>query len=196
MRPLFSVITILVAGIIAWAQVGGYELRGEKKFENEIDSHLCKELFVRNRAVSWVSGATGTSIGVVARICKEVDPPFMGAASPGNLYGGVIRGWHIFDFTTGNASQLSLPGLGEFSNPSFCDQLVAYWSDSADSNYSLVVADLRTRLVVKKVPVGRLELATDYMYHLAPAAWDAGCTVATFNDERYIKETAIPAKSN
>jgi len=103
MRPLFSVITILVTGSIAWAQVGGYELRGEKKFENEIDSHYCKELFVRNRAVSWVSGATGTSIGVVARICKEVDPPFRGAASPGSLYGGVMRGWHIFDFTTGRS---------------------------------------------------------------------------------------------
>jgi hypothetical protein len=138
------VIAILLTGSLAWAQGVGYQLRGDRKFENEIDGHNCKELFIKNR----------------------------------------------------NASQLSLPDLDEFSHPSFCGRFVAYWGVSGDSNYSLVVADLKTRVIVKKLPVGRLELETDYMYHLTPAVWDTGCTIATSSDQRYIRKTVIRAKSN
>lgn len=195
MSVRWLVVTLLVA-TPAWSGGATYELRGERLFDNEIDGHRCKQLYIGNREVGWIFGTTETDIGLIGRICKEEAAPFEGAADPGTTYGGVLDGWYVIDIKTRKASQLSLPTLNNFSNPSFCGRRAAYWGVSEGTHYSLVIADLSNKSILKAVPVGELALETDYMYHLAPATWSKNCSAATFADERYIKHTVIHAKSN
>lgn len=54
----------LLVAIPVWADGPDYELRGERHFRNKIDSHRCKLLYTKDRAVGWVSfDATETDIG-------------------------------------------------------------------------------------------------------------------------------------
>ena len=184
-----------VAGT-ATSALDSYELRGVKVFSNEVDSHKCKQLFVNNKEVVWVFGATGTDVGPIVRICKEAAEPNHGGADHGTIHGGVLNGWYIVDLATGETVALSLPHLTNFSNPEFCGSLAAYWGMDGYSTYSLIVADLRSKKIVKSTPITKVALETDYMYHLAPAVWNRECDSASFSDPRYIEATVIDAKFN
>jgi hypothetical protein len=190
----FLLVTVLTGTALAASTP--YELRGEKQFSNEIDGHKCKQLFVKDREVAWVFGAARTDTGLIVRVCKKEAAPYQGAADPGTTFGGVLDGWYVVDMVTGKPSPLSLPQLTNFSNPVFCGPRAAYWGIDGHAAQSLVVADLRSKEIVKSVPIAKVELETDYMYHLASATWNKACDSATFNDERYIKATVIHAKSN
>jgi hypothetical protein len=144
--------------------------------------------------VAWVFGTVETAAGLVARICNEKAlPPEWGNLGPSEVYGRTLDGWYVVSLVTWRASRLRLPGLNNFSNPAFCGQWVAYWG-SKRGNYSLVVASLREGRVVRSIPVGKLDLATDWEYHLAQATWNDNCDYADFSDDRYIKATRIDVK--
>jgi len=195
MKSLLLLPLLAATGLVC-AEGVGYDLRGEKSFQNEIDSHVCKQLYVDGRAVDWVVGVASTSVGLIGKICKEEPAPYGETVEPGATYGGTLKGWFIFDLTNGGKKPLNLPGLSDFSNPSFCTRLGAYWGTANGVDYSLVLADLTTGKIVKNLPIGRLNLETDNLYHLAPATWSGDCMTATFSDERYLKTTVSLAESD
>jgi hypothetical protein len=190
-------LTLLLAVVLPSLASGGpYEFRAEKNFANEIDGHRCKHLFVQRRDAGWVYRPTETAVGLVAKVCKEEPEPYKDAADSGTTYGGVLDGWHVVDQDTGKTTPLTLPQADDFSNPSFCGPWAAYWGIAEGVHNALIVTDLRNKKILKRVPIADVRLATDYMYHLAPATWNKDCTSARFKDERYIKTTVIDAKSN
>lgn len=174
----------------------GYELRGEKRFENSIDAHVCSQLHIGGRSVAWVFGLVNTSVGPVARICQEESMPSGEVVTLGSAYGGTREGWYVFDIADGRATPLTLPELNEFSNPTWCGRLGAYWGRGDDGNYSLVLADLTSEKLVTRTLIGPLDLETDDESHLAPATWSKDCEAATFSDKRYLKKaTTLTAAS-
>jgi hypothetical protein len=195
MKKLLLLALLTATGLVCATGVG-YDLRGEKSFQNEIDSHVCKQLYVDGRAVDWVVDVVSTSVGLIGKICKQEPAPYSEAVEPSATYGGTLKGWFIFDLTNGRRKPLNLPGLSDFSNPSFCNRLAAYWGTTNGVEYSLVLADLTTGKIVKNLPIGRLNLETDYVYHLAPATWSGDCNTATFADERYLKTTESLTESD
>ena len=170
------------------ARGAGYELRGERQFENSIDAHVCHQLQVGDRAVAWVFGLTSTTVGLVARICQEESMPAGEIVTPGATYGGTRDGWYVFDVVDGREMLLTLPGLNEFSSPTWCDRLGAYWGGGSNGINSLVLADLKSGQPVRRVLIGQLNLRTDNESHLSPATWSKDCKAATFSDERYLKK--------
>jgi hypothetical protein len=188
--PLFA------ATGLASANDVGFDLRGEKTFQNEIDSHVCKQLYVNGHAVDWVVGTVSTSVGLIGKICNQEPAPYAETDKPNAVYGGTVKGWFIFNIADGRKKPLNLPGLSDFSNPTFCSRLGAYWGTANDVDYSLVLADLTTGGSLKNIPIGRLNLETDYVYHLAPATWSGDCKTATFADKRYLKTTVSLTESD
>ena len=180
----------------AFAAVASYELRGERRFENSIDVHACRQLHVGGRAIAWVFGLASTSVGLVAKICQEEPIPPGEMVTPGSTYGGTREGRYVFDVNDGQARRLTLPGLNEFSNPTWCNRFGAYWGSDNHGNHSLVLADLKSRKSIRRVPNGRLTLATDYVGHLAPATWSKDCETATFSDERYLEKAITLAATD
>lgn len=187
---------LLAATGLACAKGVSYDLRGEKRFQNEIDSHVCKQLYVDGRAVDWVVDVASTSVGLIGKICKQEPAPCGETDEPSTRYGGTLQGWLVFDRANGRKEPLNLPGLSDFSNPTFCTRLGAYWGTADGVDYSLVLADLTTGKVVKNIPIGRLNLETDYVYHLAPATWRGDCKTAAFADKRYLKTTVSLTESD
>jgi hypothetical protein len=168
----------------------GYELRDEKSFENAIDTHVCRQLHIGGRSVAWVFGIANTSMGPVARICQEESMPSGEVVTRGSAYVGTREGWYVFDIAYWRATPLTLPELNEFSNPTWCGRLGAYWGRGGDGNYSLVLADLKSGKLVARVLIGPLDLETDDESHLAPATWSKDCEAATFADKRYLKRAS------
>lgn len=181
----------IFAAIAGCSGVSGYEFRSEKMFANEIDGHLCRKLFVGGREIAWVARNVETSVGLIVRLCEESVPTSDSPTGRDEVEGGVREGWSVVDLRDGTVRRLSLPGLGDFSNPSFCDGRAAYWAEVEGDSWALVVADLSSGAVLGSVPLGRLDLATDYMYALPQAAWSRDCRVARFEDERYLPVAGI-----
>lgn len=192
---MLTPLVLLLVGATGTAFAGtGYELRGEKQFENAIDVHVCRQLHIGGRSIAWVFGLANTAVGPVARICQEESMPPGEVVSRGSAYGGTREGWYVFDIADGRGSRLTLPELNEFSNPTWCGRLGAYWGLGGDGNYSLVLADLKSGKLVARALIGPLDLETDDELHLAPATWSKDCKVATFSDKRYLKKaTALAA---
>lgn len=174
----------------------GYELRGERQFENVIDTHVCRQLYIEGRSIAWVYGLTSTSVGPIARICQEESMPSGEAVTRGSSYGGTREGWYVFRIADGRTTRLTLPELNEFSNPTWCGRLGAYWGRGGDGSYSLVIADLKTGKLVTRTLIGPLDLETDDESHLAPAAWREDCKAATFSDRRYLKKATTLTAAN
>jgi hypothetical protein len=196
MRSWLGAVCTLVVAACAKPVHATYEVRGTKLFENTIDGHECQELYLRDQSVAWVHSTVETSIGLVARICVEEEIPDWDSASPGTVYGGVRDGWHVIDIGTGVIKPLHLPSLSNYSNPAFCDGLAAYWAVRLAEPSSLILATLESGDIVREIPIGALELETDYMYHLNLPNWDAECQAVTFEHEGHIERTVIDAKSN
>jgi hypothetical protein len=110
---------LLTATGVVCATGVGYDPRGEKSFQNEIDSHVCEQLYVNDRAVDWVVDVVSTSVGLIGKIGKQEPAPYGEAVAPSATYGGTLKGWFIFDLADGRRKPVNLPGLSDFSKPSF-----------------------------------------------------------------------------
>jgi hypothetical protein len=195
-KVITRLVLLLVGSTGTLSAGSGYELHGEKRFENSIDVRVCRQLYVGGRAVAWVFGITNTSVGPVARICQEVSMLPGEVVTRGSTYGGTRDGWYVFNVVDGRATQLSLPELNEFSNSTWCGGLGAYWGRDGDGNYSLVLVDLNSGKLVARALVGPLQLETDDEWHLASATWSKDCEAATFADKRYLKKTTTLTRAN
>lgn len=175
------------------AKADHWELRGEQLFENDIQLFDCKQLFVKGKAIAWVTNSRSTDIGLITRVCEKYEPPQF--VTPGATSGGIAEGWFLLKPRKLTLTPFSMPQLDLFSNPAFCGAFVAFWGFTKERDVSLILADLRSRAIVKQVQVGKLVLETDNLYHLSGAAWNRQCTKATFEDVRYIQKHVLSSKT-
>jgi hypothetical protein len=189
--------TLLIAVLVAMPShvIAGLNLRGKLVFENEVDSHECSELVRGHDSIAWVNSPIETSVGVIVRVCEITESPNEVPSSPGVVPGGVKTGWYVVGAESA-LRLLALPFLSDFSSPTFCRGLAAYWALRTDAPSSIILADLHTSAVLAEVSIGQVQLETDHMYHLTQAEWNQQCTSATFVHQGLLAKTVLRAKSN
>lgn len=187
MRLLSIIILFFVfSGTTHAGEKWDYQLSEKTVFENEIDSNYCERLTVRNQFAGWVTRLSEVGPSLVFRLCFKEDPLYEDADSPGAIKGGVRTGW--YEIKKGHPvkpQKLIMPMLNEFSNPSYCKSVIAYWGAGKNNSYYAMVYQLDKRTVLKNKFVGQSVLKTDYKYVLNPPQWAMDCSSVRFEDTNF-----------
>ena len=75
---------------------------------------------------------------------------------------------------------LRLPGLGYFSNPSLCQNKVAYWSGFEENSLKGVMVELESKRILAEEAFGVGSVETDFRFHFPPPLWKEGCKSVEF----------------
>jgi hypothetical protein len=178
-----------------FAPLSGTTLDGPERFErpsalpeNPPVSTTCFPLMAQGdqQVLAWLSAAASADGRVFVRRCVDGDVP------PDPRVAGVRRGgealeWEEATLALGadglRVTSLALPDWSFFSNPSFCQSAVAYWSMRGTDLFAQVY-DLTERRVLESRPRGVVYLVSDESDALEAPVWEANCSRVAFAARR------------
>jgi hypothetical protein len=163
-----------------------FQLGPGKWLENMVMSFECRPLEIRKRFVALVNEPVVSGNRLIFRECYEQKDPL--SLTSGNLKDG----WYWVDLKAPpQIKKLVLSRLDNFSQPSFCGNLVAYWGRNKNSDTWLLVARVADGKILKEKPLGKMFLETDYFGFLQPAKWENRCRRATLFHEEFLKQPVV-----
>jgi len=160
----------------------GAELGPAVSFDNEVDSHECRELAVDGQPVAWLHRAYSFGGEIFVQRCREYDAPE--PSDLGSRLGEVERIWHRLVVDHGSSDlefePVDLPDWSFISNPTFCEARVAYWGWRGDHLVPSVY-DFTAQRRIKAHDLGAVTIGTDDAYFFPAPVWDQTCTRAQFD---------------
>jgi hypothetical protein len=184
MYPFLILLTLLVT-----TRAGAddrFQLGPSKWFENMVMCFECRPLEIGDRFVAWVHEPVVSGNRIVFRECYEEKD------ASSFTSGDLKEGWYWIDLNAPpEIKTLVLSRLDDFSQPSFCGEIVAYWGRNLENDVWLIVARVADGKILKEKPLGKVFLETDYFGYLNRAKWEIGCRRATFFHEEFLQEPVV-----